>query len=69
MTVLTMDHVQKAPLQTDALQTLHEFHASPNGAKRLECGAFTAAFWGDGESGRIVLISRKLVPHAGVTLR
>src|SRR5437870_3459532 len=36
----------KAVLKTRAVQTLRDCRASSNCAKRLECGAFTAAFSG-----------------------
>jgi hypothetical protein len=35
---------ERAVLKTRVLQTLRDCRAFPNRAKRLECGAFTAAF-------------------------
>src|SRR6266487_4099705 len=36
--------IRRAVLKTRAVQTLRDYRTPPNRAKRLDCGAFTAAF-------------------------
>jgi hypothetical protein len=45
---------RKAVLKTRAVQTLRDCRTPSNCAKRLECGAFTAAFLGEDTRRRIV---------------
>jgi hypothetical protein len=46
---------RKAVLKTRAIQTLRDCRTPSNCAKRLDCGAFTAAFSGSGWSDLYVL--------------